>query len=128
MTKFFLIALGGGIGALSRYLMQGFVQARTPGLFPWGTLAVNLVGCFLIGFLWAVFDLFPVRLEIRLFLITGILGGYTTFSSFGLETMNLIRDGEYFHAALNLCVSNGAGLLLVFVGIAVARVFIKVIR
>jgi CrcB protein len=128
LIRILIVAAGGGLGAGARYLMQGFVQERSGSFFPWGTLAVNLFGCFLIGLLWALFDLVPVRVETRLFLITGILGGYTTFSSFGLETMNLLRSGQYLHAALNVTVSNGAGLVCVFIGMILMRGILSAVK
>ena len=128
MEKFIAIFVGGGIGALSRYLFAGIVQSRTDSIFPWGTLAVNLLGCFIIGFLWTLFEFLPVSVTLRLFFITGILGGFTTFSSYGVETLNLARDGELLHAAANIMVSNIAGIALVFCGVIVSRFLIGIMR
>ena len=94
MIKLLLIGTGGFIGSILRYLVSGSVQAASQSIaFPYGTLAVNVIGCFLIGFLSELAEtrsLFSP--DTRAFLIVGILGGFTTFSAFGNETMNLIRD------------------------------------
>lgn len=121
--KFLAIAAGGGLGALLRYSLSGFVQRLTDDAFPVGTLAVNLTGCLVIGFLGALFS-GPafVRDEWRFFLLVGLLGGFTTFSTFGFETMALMEDGEWARAGLNLVLSNGLGLAAVWLGYRVAGV------
>lgn len=115
------IAIGGAIGALLRYGLSGWVYEQLGQEFPWGTLVVNLIGCFLIGFLWQLFETAVVTPEVRSFLITGGLGAFTTFSTYSLETINLLRDNELKYALLNITVSNLLGILLVFVGFVVAR-------
>ena len=128
MGKIIAVMIGGSIGSLFRYLASGYVQSRTEAIFPLGTLAVNLIGCFFIGFLWTVFENTTVRPETRVFFITGILGGFTTFSAFGLETFNLVRDNEYLNAFLNFAVTNFAGVACVFAGVAVSRFLLNVFR
>lgn len=95
------IALGAAIGGMARYGLAGLVANRVVALFPWGTLVVNVTGCFVIG----VFNTVSgpdgrllVPLNARLFVMVGICGGYTTFSSFSLETLNLVQNGEWFRA------------------------------
>ena len=104
MIKLLLIGTGGFIGSIFRYLISGSVQAVSHSItFPYGTLAVNVIGCFLIGFLSELAEtrsLFSP--DTRAFLIVGILGGFTTFSAFGNETMNLLRDGEGALAMMNV--------------------------
>jgi CrcB protein len=128
MQKFIAIALGGSVGALLRYSVSGFAHKYLGAVFPWGTLTVNLAGCFVIGLLWELFDYYIVPGNMRIFLLTGILGAFTTFSTFGLETINLLRDGESRLAFYNIVFSVVFGLLLVFIGIVVARFLISIIR
>lgn len=115
------IAVGGGLGAVMRFSVSGFVQRLTDDAFPVGTLAVNVTGCLLIGFLGALFS-GPalVRDEMRLFVLAGFLGGFTTFSTFGFETLSLLDDGEWARASANLVLSNGLGLLAVWLGYRIA--------
>ena len=119
--RFAAVIIGGGLGSLLRYAVSGAVQSRVGAIFPYGTLCVNLAGCFVIGFLWTLFEQTSVRPETRLFFITGLLGGFTTFSSFGMETFNLLRDGETVRAAVNFAVTNIAGFGCVFAGVISSR-------
>lgn len=123
------IAAGGAAGSVARYGLQGLVQYRIlPGsVFPWGTLVVNLLGSLAIGFLYELGYTYMPN-NIRLLVFVGILGGFTTFSSFGLETFNLIRDGEAGRAALNVLASNVIGIALVFVGFFAARWLVSAVR
>ncbi len=117
MFKWFLIGGCGGVGVLARYLISGWMQRFGSGVFPWGTLTVNVSGCLLIGVLSAFFA-GPqlVREEYRVALLVGLLGGLTTFSSFGWETMALLNDGQLARAGLNVMLNNGAGLTAVWLG------------
>lgn len=102
----FLVFLGGGIGATARYGLQGVVYRVAGAAFPYGTLAVNVLGSLLIGFLMAFFEeRFIVNPSLRLFLTIGILGGFTTFSSFSYETIAMLRDGSYLAALGNITLS-----------------------
>lgn len=116
-----LIAAGGAIGTLLRYGLAGVVLARSRGGFPWGTLAVNLSGCFAIGLLWELFMRSTAGPDARAFVFVGLLGGFTTFSSFGLETFHLIDEGQWGFAAANVLVSVIVGLGLVFGGVFAGR-------
>jgi fluoride exporter len=117
MQKTILIGLAGLAGTLFRYWLSGLVARQYGETFPWGTMAVNLVGCFLTG---AVFHLteerFLVDPTIRTVILIGLLGGFTTFSSYGLQTFMLLRDGEFGLATLNIATANVVGLLLVWAG------------
>ncbi|MFH1137009.1 MAG: fluoride efflux transporter CrcB [Pseudomonadota bacterium] len=117
LAKMFLVLCGGGLGAASRYGV-GLLAARAWGVdFPWGTLAVNLAGCFLIGFLFALADRARIMTpDMRLFLITGYLGGLTTFSSFSLETVNAVRAGQGLRALANVLSNTAGGLALTILG------------
>src|SRR5689334_19201177 len=123
MFKLLLIALGGSVGTLSRYGMAAALRGVTERTgFPFGTLVINLSGCFLIGFLFALFtERMVIRVEYQQMILIGFLGGYTTFSTFGLETFNLLRGGQYWYAAGNLIVSNLVGVALVLVGYGLGR-------
>jgi CrcB protein len=122
MRTLFWIACGGGAGALLRYLVSLGCQRLAGGVFPVGTLAVNVIGCLLIGFLGALLSgPLLVRDELRLGLLVGLLGGFTTFSSFGWETISLLNDGEWSRAAVNVVGSNVLGLAAVWIGYRVAQ-------
>ena len=108
LEKLAYIAIGGGLGAVLRYLVSGWGQrVVSPGTFPAGTLLVNLLGCLVIGALVAWFaGPHRVREEVRLALLIGVLGGFTTFSSYAYETFSLLEDGKRMHAVLNIVLSN----------------------
>ena len=115
--KWILIACGGAIGSVARYWMQGAVYSLTGLAFPLGTIAVNVLGCLLIGLLYATFNgPLPVRDEIRIGLMVGVLGGFTTFSAFSLETFLMAQEGRAWLALLNVVASCVLGLLAVWCG------------
>jgi CrcB protein len=117
-----LVALGGALGSVSRYLLGTWTQSASGSIdFPFGTLTVNLIGCFVIGFLSQLAEARGVfTSETRTLVFVGILGGFTTFSSFGNDTINLFRDGETVNALLNIGANVILGLALVWLGRAVA--------
>jgi len=119
----FLVGIGGALGSISRYLLGTWVQSISRSLdFPFGTLAVNLIGCFVIGFLAELAEARGAFTpESRAFMFIGILGGFTTFSSFGNDTINLFRDGNIFNALANIGSSVILGLALVWLGRVVAH-------
>lgn len=116
------VALGGALGSVLRYLLSTWTQSISRSIdFPYGTLAVNLVGCLVIGFLsYLAESRGAFTVESRAFVFIGILGGFTTFSSFGNETLNLLRDGERLNALANVGANVILGLILVWVGRTVA--------
>jgi fluoride exporter len=117
VQNYVLVFLGGGIGAAARYWAQGLVYQKWGTAFPSGTLLVNIIGCFLIGFLMSTLeDRFILYPSLRIFLTIGILGGFTTFSSFSFETMALMRDGEVFYASANIFLSVGVCLAGTWLG------------
>ena len=109
---YFWIGLGSALGGMARYACQVWGARLVGETFPWGTLIVNIVGCAVIGF----FATFAVRAPYRQFVMVGILGGYTTFSSFSLETLNLARDGQWIKVAGYVIGSLLFCLLGVFLG------------
>lgn len=119
-----MVGIGGCIGALSRYWLGGLINRLYPAVvFPWSTVVVNLIGCFLIGFLAGLNVSRQFLTEpLRLFLFTGILGGFTTFSAFGLETMVLFQDKYPLMALLNILAQVVLGVMMVFVGHRLALV------
>jgi CrcB protein len=123
MGKLILIGLAGFIGTLSRYWLSGVVARRYGETFPMGTLVVNFVGCFLVGLLFYLLqERFLVNQTVRTVVLIGFLGGFTTFSSFGLQTFTLLQDGEFGLAALNILGANVIGLVLVWAGYTLARI------
>lgn len=123
MTKMLFIMLGGSIGALCRWSVS-LLAARLFGTgFPWGTLAVNLTGCFLIGFCFSLAERSAfMGPSVRLFFVTGFLGALTTFSTYGIETVQSLRTGAYMAAALNFLSNNIGGLALALLGLWVGRI------
>lgn len=120
--KLVLLVVAGGMGTLARYGTAGFVQKIYGTSFPWGTLAVNLAGCFLAGLLWVLFEnRWPVSGETRTIVLVGFMGAFTTFSAFILETGELMRSAEWIRAFANLAAQNVFGFLALFVGMALAR-------
>ena len=120
--KFLWIAAGGAAGAILRYLVGGWGQSLTRGEFPLGTLVVNVLGCFAIGVCAAVLvGPVLVREEFRFAVMIGLLGAFTTFSTFGLETYALASDGQRLLALLNVALSNVVGLVAVWIGFKLAQ-------
>jgi fluoride exporter len=118
----FYIFLGGGIGSVCRYLLTLSINRQLTTAFLAGTFAVNVTGCFLIGLLYGVAIRYSwFNAEWRLFLITGICGGYTTFSTFSYEAVGLIREGNYGYFLLYVAGSIVLGLLATMLGTAVLR-------
>jgi len=116
MNKLLLVSAGGALGALLRYGLSGLAYRALGEAFPWGTLAVNVVGCLLIGGLWALSERVAVPPAFSAFVLIGTLGAFTTFSTFGLETFSLFRDGEIGLGIANVVATNAACLASVFVG------------
>ena len=122
--KIFLIALFGAIGTLARYGLQGVVQIRMGSSFPYGTLLINLTGCFLLGLIGQfTLNRMVIAPDWRVAIAVGFFGGYTTFSSFGWETAKMLEDGEWLRASTYVAASVFAGLLLSIAGIRLANRF-----
>ena len=117
-----LVALGGALGSVLRYKIDGWVQAGAGGAFPWGILVVNVTGCFVAGLLMTVLlERTAVSDEVRTGLLVGVLGGYTTFSTFSLQSLDLADAGLWGYVALNVLASVAGALLAVWLGQQLAR-------
>lgn len=124
MTRVLAVALGGALGSVARYVMVAQMTRWFGAAFPWGTLAVNIVGGLAIGLLAEAMALkWSVTQEVRLFLITGVLGGFTTFSAFSLEVVALIERGEAAAALAYVLASVVLSVGAVFAGLALIRSF-----
>ena len=122
MKNLIIIGVGGAFGAVARHLVGALVIRHVSWAFPLGTFLVNLSGCFFIGLLYGIAVRYSwLTLEWRLFLITGICGGYTTFSSFSFESISLVRQGHYTYFFLYVLGSVILGLLATVIGIMVIK-------
>ena len=120
--RILLVGLAGFAGTLCRYRLAGALARRYGEAFPWGTLAVNAAGCFLAGLLFFTLrERFAAGETAQAVVLVGLLGGFTTFSSYGLQTFALMRDGEFGYAVLNIAASNLLGLLMVWAGYSLAK-------
>ncbi len=123
MVKWIGLIIGGVTGTLARYLLAGTVYGILGSTFPYGTLVVNIIGCFLIGFLAAVAeDKFLLSPNARLLLMVGFCGAFTTFSTFMFETVNLLRDGETMRAFMNIAGSIIIGFFCLRLGFLLGEV------
>ena len=123
MVMYLAVALGGALGTVGRYFVSGAVANAFGETFPWGTLIINITGSFIIGFfgtLTAPDGRLMVSATTRQFVMVGICGGYTTFSSFSLQTLNLMRDGEWFAAGWNMVGSVALCMAGVWLGAVAA--------
>lgn len=116
IRELLIVGTGGFIGAIARYLVSGWVQKALDNPFPFGTLAVNSAGAFILGLLTGIMQNNIVSPEIRMLVGIGILGAFTTFSTFSYETLMLLRSGSVFEGILNVVVSLVLGLLFVYAG------------
>ena len=124
MLKILYVGFGGFLGSISRYVVSGSVQKLFPAAisFPIGTFTVNILGCLIIGFLGSIAEIRQVfSAEGRILLFIGFLGGFTTYSTFGFETFNLIRDQQYFTAISNIFSHIITGIIAVWLGFIIAR-------
>ncbi len=128
MVHVLAVALGGAAGAVGRYALSYLVNQAGGAVFPWGTLTVNLLGSFLLGFLTGLTAESFVSSRARALLGIGFLGSFTTFSTFAVESLNLLRKGEWVAALSNLAVTNIAGVVAAFSGLLVSRALVMSLR
>lgn len=128
MNKVLMIFLGGGAGSLARYYLSDYLQKFANIIFPLGTLGVNALGGLFIGITWAFVELIEIPRATRFFLLTGFLGGFTTFSTFSLETMQLLRNKEYFYLSLNIFLNNALAIVGTIVGFLLTRWILNLIK
>ncbi len=123
--RYLAVFIGGGIGAIFRDILSRFVYSLMYPVFPFGTMAVNLLGSFLFGFLWQLTSNVIVSRELKTLIFTGFLGAFTTFSTFSFETANLLREGEFKYAVFNVVLSVLLGILCIFIGVYLAKQIIR---
>jgi CrcB protein len=117
-----LVGFGGGLGSMARYLCQKWAADNYPHAFPWGTFAVNVTGCFAIGIFWGLaFKSFDTNESWKLFLMTGLCGGFTTFSAFTLEGVGLLREQRLLLFFSYVTASVVLGLLATYAGMKITR-------
>ena len=122
MEKWIYLLIGGLVGTASRYSLAGVISQKYGPGFPWGTMAVNVTGCFVIGFLDVLFeDKFLLSPNYRILLMTGFCGAYTTFSTLMLETSNLLKENEFLYAFGNVALSFGIGFVAFKLGAVIAK-------
>jgi CrcB protein len=121
MRVLLLIGTGSFIGGVLRYSLSQFIQTKFLSAFPFGTLGVNILGCFTIGLVFALSERTNMSPEVRLFLATGICGGFTTFSAFSNETFSLMRDGQFLYASAYITTSVLFGVLATFFGYSLLK-------
>ena len=129
MQKLFLIACAGALGTLARYGLSGLVHAAGARDFPWGTLVLNIIGCLLFGFLWSVMESRSgIGTAAKVIVLTGFMGAFTTFSTFSLETLHLMRDRQFLFAAANVGANCVLGLMVAALGMIIGRAIVTLLR
>ena len=123
LQRMLLIGFAGALGTLARYGLGGLVQRIAGGNLPWGTLFVNVMGCFLFGLVWTLADeRLVISEEARLVVLGGFMGAFTTFSTFIFDTGGFMRDAQWLLATGNVAIQTVTGLVFLFIGISAGRV------
>ena len=122
LQKLLLIGLAGGLGTLARYGLSGLVHRWAGADFPWGTVTVNAMGCFLFGVVWALAgERLALSPEARIVILIGFMGAFTTFSTYVSETGEMLAESQWLLASGNILLQNILGIVLFFLGVALAR-------
>ena len=121
MKLIFAIGTGSFLGGILRYLLSLLIQTKTTAHFPLGTLTINILGCFFIGIVFGIFDKGQISNDWKMFLATGFLGGFTTFSAFSIETFALFREGHAGYALLYILASVLLGLLATWIAYVLVK-------
>ena len=122
MSKLLLLCLAGGLGSLSRYTLAGIVQRLVGAGFPFGTFVVNILGCFLFGFIWGYLeDRLTLPPDTRTIVLTGFMGAFTTFSTFIFESVNLLAASQVMYAIANIAGQVLVGIILVWLGLHLGK-------
>ena len=116
VNNLLLVFVGGGLGSSARYLFQRVIPSEAGLLFPWATLLVNIIGCFVIGIIWGLHVKAGINNDAKLFLMTGLCGGFTTFSTFSAENFQLLKSGAYLTAAGYIFASITMCIVATFIG------------
>ena len=125
INKILIVALGGSIGASLRFGVSTIIHRYYNHNFPVSTLVINATGCFLIGLIFGLLDRFSLSTNLRLFLVFGLLGSYTTFSTYGLETFSLLKEGNLQTGLLNILAANAICLIMVFFGFYSSKIILR---
>lgn len=125
MNKIITLLLGGAIGSLFRYLVAKYIPTTA---FPWSVLVVNAIGCYFIGLLWHASEVRHFSADMKIFVFIGLFGAFTTFSTYALETFDLLRIGRPFHAMLNFILNNFIGFLMVLTGFITTKMIVSMTR
>ncbi|MBN1531096.1 MAG: fluoride efflux transporter CrcB [Spirochaetes bacterium] len=128
MRQLIPIAVGGSVGALMRFTLSRYITQAVNTAFPVGTAAVNITGSLIIGFAYVLFSELSLSPELRSFFIIGLLGAFTTFSTFSLETMTMLEDGEVRYALYNVLINNLMSLTAACAGILLCRILLRAIK
>jgi len=125
MNRIIILLAGGAVGALLRYLIAESIPGTT---FPWSVLLINAIGCYFIGLFWQASEIIHFSSDMKIFIFIGLFGAFTTFSTYALETVNLLRTDRQFLALLNFAMNNLAGVLMVLAGFATTKIALFIVR
>lgn len=126
--SYIYIFIGGGLGSICRYFISSLINQNSNSILPFGTFSVNLIGSLLMGFFFYLFQKLVIPAELRIMITIGFLGGFTTFSTYCIESVNLLKEGENIYFLLNIGLTNIACLISAVLGIYLAKILLKFIN